>query len=679
MKTDKRDVSFTQTEEERLLVEKIQDCYRASYAHKEGLGLHNLWSKEQDYWAGDNNPPEDEDDPASNTNVIQPIIESQVADLVDGTLEILAKPVGPSDAPFATIIMKILKWVWYHNKMTPKLDEGERDRLNLGTIGWMVYQDKDAMKGRGLPIMEPCGPDTLFPDPKVKNVRDIQDGDFFIRVKPCSLNMLIRRFGDRAKLVKAEGNFNSYDPRIFKDQKTAEGANAVINSQALLFEYWEKDEEGKLRRIYMAGKVILDDSDWTHKGEDDARESFYQHGKYPFVMIPCYNAKGRLWGRSDTEQLIPVQDMINDLDDQIRMNARLMGNVQMVVGISSGINLKKWTNTPGLKVPAKDHTAWQQVNPTTIPGYIVQRREAGFNESEIISGRSDVVEGRRSGSLRAASAILAMQEAGSRRALHKKLMLQEGFSEILSLVLEYVKEFMTAEQSFDITEGKNTEFTWFRGSNLKEIPWLTPNENFNPAETAPGTERYKQLVDPNTMQPVTKDIEVDVELSLGAGMPNNKSFIYQAVVELHRENLITQEEGRATLKEILNWPIIDPFNPVGQFAGRNNSAEQLAAANGQAATTQTPEQGQPTEGQPSGGNPQNIQEVMDSLGQLDPAFLQQALSMMGGQQPTQATPEQPSSSVNPDEIMAMLQQLDPKFMEEVMAKMGGAPNAGNLG
>ena len=54
---------------------------------------------------------------------------------------------------------------------------------------------------------------------------------------------------------------------------------------------------------------------------------------------------------------------------------------------------------------------------------------------------------------------------------------------------------------------------------------------------------------------MTKIAEFDIEIHLGAGMPNNKSFIYEATIELLREGAITQEEARATLKDVLNWPI----------------------------------------------------------------------------------------------------------------------------
>lgn len=649
----KYNIEMTQSDEEKQMVIRIQDRYRASYLHKDALGMTKEWSTAEDYWAGDINLPEDEDDPASNTNIIQPIIESQVADLVDGATEIVVRGFGPSDEAFASDVRNVLKWVWHRNKMVPKLDEGERDRLNLGTVGWKVYYDFEALNGRGLTTIEPCSPDTLFPDPKIKDPRRIQEGDFFIQVMPYPLGELIRQFGDRAKLVMPEGNFTNYDPRIF-GEADYDAVDDVVNSQALLFEYWERDDEGNLRRVYMAGGIILEDSDWTHKDQKHGtRKSFYRNGKYPFVIIPCYRKKGRLWGLSDNKLLRPVQDMINDLDDQVRMNARLMGNLQIIVGMASGINIKKWTNKPGLKIPAKDPTAWQAVNPMSMPAYILQRRDTGFRESEIVSGRSDVLEGRRAGSLRAASAIVALQEAGSRRANHKKLMLQEGFVEILDLVLDYMKEFMDEEMVFDITENGNTEYTWFRGTSLNKIPWKTRNENFDPTVSVPGTEQFKDLMGPATdddgndiydevfddngnitqvqrMEPMTKEAEFDLEISFGAGMPNNKSFIYQSTLELMREGILTQQEARETLKKIMNWPLIDPYNPVGEFAGRNmQNGAQIPG-------------GMPR-GMPQGGIP--------------------------GQAPAQ--PMDPEAQMQ--ELMMLIEQMPPEMVQQIFGQLGGMP------
>ena len=648
-KNKDKDYRYVPSEKELQLLNTIQERYVSSYNMKQSLGLDTLWEKCQSYWAGDVNMPTG-DSPGSETNVIQPIIESQVADIVNGDLDILVKGQGPSDQVFSTDVAQILKWIWRHNGMTKKLDGSERDRLNFGNVILKVFWDKDAMGGRGLPVICPLSPDCFFPDPKVNDVEYLQDADYIIQTSWFSRRKLRQMFGDRALFVKPESTGQSYDSRIFGEGDYS-GSDAVTNDQACLFEYWERKDDGRLRLVYCTRDVILADSE--EDKENNVATIPEESNKYPFVMILGYKRKGRLWGMGDTEQLIKVQDLINDLDDQIRMNARLMGNVQIVVGVGAGINVNKWTNKPGLKILAKDHTAYQVVQPPYIPAYINNRREKAFYETELISGRSDVVEGRRSGSLRAASAILALQEAGSRRANHKKLMLQDGLREVMEIVLDYVKEFMTTEQAFDIVEKDKVDYLWFRGSNLKDIPQLTLNENYSPeSDDLDLRGRYRPLYDEPTVDemgeevpgaPMTKSAEFDLEVHIGAGMPNNKSFIYEAAVELHRENIATTEETREVIKKILNWPIIDPWKPEGTFAGRNSSAEQLQVANGMIGA----------------GMPEMPGMAPPASPTVDPAVVQQLQAMVQ------------SGNVDQNQLQAMLSTLPPETLELILSALQG--------
>src|SRR5690606_17273242 len=126
----------------------------------------------------------------------------------------------------------------------------------------------------------------------------------------------------------------------------------------------------------------------------------------------------------------------------------------------------KWTNRPGLKIPARDPDAWRMVTPPEIPSIIPNRRAEAKIEAQEYSGRTDAVEGRRPGGVRAASAILALQEAGSRRVNHKKLMLQVGLSEVMQLVVDMIAEHYTEEMAFRIIGSKSDEYLWFKGSEL---------------------------------------------------------------------------------------------------------------------------------------------------------------------------------------------------------------------
>ena len=615
--------TFNGKQAEKKLVTKVMERYQASYSMKDSYGVRENAKLFHEYWAGENNPSEEG---KSKTNIIQAIIESQVADLTQGDMDVQAFGVEISDMPFAVDVEMICDWIWERNKMIPKIDSNERERLVQGTAGWKIYYDEEAMKGKGLITIEPCGIETMFPDPKITDPQKIQEGDFFIHTQIRPLSFFRRTFGERGKRVKAEGGFQYYDYRVLEKLDISD---EVINDQAILYEYWEKDDDLNLRLIYCTQDELLYDSKWDTEG------SYFDHGLYPFVIVPCYKCKGRIWGKGDVEQLIPVQNTIDDLDDQIISNARCTANNQTVISKQSGINPKTWTNQPGLKIPATDIHGYKQVIPPPMPLYVLSRREKAFEEAELVSGRPDVLEGRRGGSLRAASAIIALQEAGQRRGNHKALMLSEGLAQVFELVIANIKEFMTEEQAFKITNNDKTEYKWFRGSTLRDIPVLIPMDGAEEGVQEPtgNEEMANPMIDPQTGQelmplmdekgePITKEADFDLKITIGAGMPHNKSFMYQATLELFREGIITQEEARDTLKQIISWPVIDPYHPVGTFGGRNLSPDLASMLNGMP-------------GQDAGGGIPNIDQLMQ-------------MQMQGGGAPAPASPMPMAGQLPPD-------------------------------
>lgn len=615
-----------QSEDQIALAEQIEMNFKEAFEHKASLGLMDDWATYEDYWAGRVNETGGEDHPASNTNIIHPIIESQVADLVDQPLDIMLKGLEPSDQRYAKNTQALLEWVWKKNNPELKLDKAERQRLKFGGSVIKVWFDPHAFKDRGLPTFDPINSANYFPDPKIKDYLKMQDADFIIHAMPKSIKYLRQRFGENAKMVEANAQYQN-SPLIYEGSD-ADAAGQAGKSQALLIEQWSREldenDEWILRVVHMANGIILRDSFEDLKDEESGKvSSYYENGKYPFVYIPCYSREGVMWGMGDITLLKPIQDMINDLDDQIRMNARLMGNIQVVVGIATGINLKKWTNKPGLKIPARDPSAWKMVTPPNIPSHIPGRRAEGFREAEIISGRSDIVEGRSGGSLRAASAVISMQEAGLRRVNHKRLLAQAGYKMVIELLLDYIKEFYTEEMAFRLTNADAKEsddnYMWATGSQLKNIPKLVPD--YGGVQDDDGNLPLAELKDEegNTME---KEAEFDIEVIVGTGLPNNKAFIYQATIELHREGILTNEEARLCLKELINWPIIDPHNPIGEFDGRNLSPEQMAMQNGM-----------PQEGQMPDPNMMNEPMMNDPMQQeqnLPPDVINAIASMMGG-------------------------------------------------
>lgn len=584
------------------VAKEVISRFEAAYGAKESLGLYSDWVTYEKYMRSEQNPKVKIDDPGSVTNIIFPVIASQVADLVDEPMEIMVTGWEPSDEVFATDVQRMLEWIEFRNRMFFKIDKFAWRWLKFGTSGWKMYYDPNTQ----MILIEPMSPATAFPDPKVKDVWQIQEGDFFAHAMDIPINYLRRTYGSAA--MQIEPQTASSHPTAVMPGETAEDIQQVIANKAQTIECWSKDTNNMLRRVVVANGVKLYDSKRDARLKD---QSVYDHGKYPFALVPCYPVDGQLWGMGDVQLLKPVQDLVNDLDDQIRRNARLMGNIQKMIGISSGINPKMWTNKSGINVIGRSVQKgidWDIIQPPAMPQYIVNRMQEGKQyDAQVISGRPDVVEGRRT-NVRAASGIIALQEAGIRRARHKKLMLQESLSIVFDMCVDYMKQFYTEKQAFRIL-GKNKDeqggYVWFRGSDLKSIKRMTPELNM---ET--NTYDLKPLLG-NDGKELTKDAKFDIRVNIGAGLPHNKAFLYQSLLEFVASGLLTQQEGRRFMKDMLDWPVANP-----------DMTEGLPAINVQNMNLS----GSPVPRQGPGAN----EEALQTPEQVPPEIMMQLAALLGG-------------------------------------------------
>src|SRR5690606_28743112 len=121
--------------------------FRSGWYDKDNRGLFEKWEVNDLYWEGDVNEPESDNDPASNTNIVNPNVEGQVGYLIEQNLAIETKARGPSDMAFADIARIILEFVKERNKMRRKLDVHERRRMKFGTGIFRVLFQPDYLDG----------------------------------------------------------------------------------------------------------------------------------------------------------------------------------------------------------------------------------------------------------------------------------------------------------------------------------------------------------------------------------------------------------------------------------------------------------------------------------------------------------------------------------------------------
>lgn len=545
-----------QTPERAKLAMRVQELFRASYTSKQALNLPHMWRTFDDYKHSRQGIKQDADDPNSCTNVIHPIVESQIADLVDKPYNVVATPQEFSDHLYSEQVQHMMQFILDRNKFTTKLNAAEHDRIELGTCIYKVFFDEDALDGKGLPTLEPIGPANFFNDPKVPSPHLLQESEFAIHAVPRPLSWFRRQFPKLGKYVNREVTV-PYDPLIYSGENV-DAVQTSTSERALCIECYLKDEEGELYCVTVANHLLLEDT-------RDSKQRVQRRNKFPFVVIPCYLNRGMIWGQGDVELLIPTQDLINDLDNQLRINMRLMGNPQIVVGngAGKGFDFRKWTATPGLRIPMRDHNAFRVVEARNVSSDVPVRREKAFEEADKIAGRPDVNRGEGPGKgITAASAIMALQQAGQKGVAHKARMFKDGYAEVLSLLFDEVLENWDAEMWIRI-EGTQPDWEFQDPRALTQVPMMIPN-----AAAMEGQDELVQQTD-SLGEPMTRDASFDFSLSIGDGFPTDKTFTLQMLIDLMGRDvqgmpLISWKEMRDYLK-----------NDVGIPLGSDEAIEQM--------------------------------------------------------------------------------------------------------
>lgn len=541
-----------QSDEELELARRVQWLFRQSWDAKQQLNLNQIWQKCDDYKHNRQNPKQSPDHPGSVTNVIHRVIENQISDLLDKPYSSTAKGQEPGDDMFAEQAQHVVDFILDRNKLEEKLNQSEHDRLELGNTTIKVWFDKDELDGRGMPKFEIVSPSNFFPDPKVHHTQDLQRAEFIIHAVPKPLSWFRKNF-ERGKYVQREVAI-PYNPQQVWSDDRADEVHVATSQKALLLECYMRDEDGELFCLHVANNILLEDSRKKMKGKKLQRRDLY-----PFVMINCYIRRGTVWGMGDIELLFPQVDLINELDDAIRMNARLMGNPQIVVGMGAGkgFDFRKWTTAPGLRIPMRDHTAFKIVEPVPVSSDIPLRREKAFQEVDLVSGVQDVSRGEKPGQVTAASAIVALQQSGQKMVVHKNKMFSAGWSEVINLLFDEVLENWDEEMWIRIN-GDKPDWKFINPLDFRKIPMLIPNDLHgvtgpDGAPMFPNEEPIKRLTD-DKGNPMTRDAQFDFTLNMGNGFPNDKTFLLQILTEFAKVTFqdgptITRAELRRFLRE----------------------------------------------------------------------------------------------------------------------------------
>ena len=557
--------SFMSDEEVRLVddylakIEQRRSDYTADYER---------WDLEQEAYSGDQ--PLDDNSPNTRVNIVNANIEGQVAALVEQNIAVVCRGEGPSDKGFADWARIGLDWTLRQNKIKRLLDRHERRRELFGPAWFKLYFDPDAVKGFGLVTISCPPPASMYVDGKVSDPFDLQSADYIAEVMESSKAAAIEEYGERAEAI----HFGGTDPRmVFSKPHSADDDDIFWLVQCWAMCAPAKGEKRILRLLKFSDDgVLLYDSfrKWNGKRyeELESPKPFYRYNKYPYWLTNLYYEEGKLFGFGDGKLLRPLQDMINDLYDQARRAARPN---RVFFDERSEVDLSALDEDDG-PVPCNDPNATiRVVEMGRVNDAIWRLVDMIHGEVQRVIRFSDLMLSMSSSGGQTATESSIQQQQGALGIDHKKLMLQETLVDLCEYALDLMIEHYDAGKAFRIDEDKD-DYTWIDFRQMDKVPVQVPAtasfrkqwKRRNPDKPVPA---FEVLKDENGKE-MTKSVDLDIEVTIGAGLPKNKAFLYQMLERLAplvavnkaglQQPVLTWEELRSFIEDFLGLPLEQP-------------------------------------------------------------------------------------------------------------------------
>ena len=197
-----------------------------------------------------------------------------------------------------------------------------------------------------------------------------------------------------------------------------------------------------------------------------------------------------------------------------------------------------------------------------------------------------------------ATESLALQNSGNSMIEHKKGLLQETLSDVFEYAIELALLNWNTTMLFRIT-GKNGEddFESFNPDLLNRVPVMIESDteyrnNYLQKNPDAKPEDYKYM---QSDKGETRKIMFDLNVTVGAGLPNNRAYRYSIVRQAYADKAISKKEYRNYLTKQLGLniqeiPVQQQQEATGQIPNQTIGMNQNAGiegltANGNVATS----------------------------------------------------------------------------------------------
>ena len=368
-------------------------------------------------------------------------------------------PREEGDKGEAEMLSSIIPVILEQNDFEETYDNVQDYRLKSGTGVYGIFWDNEKMNGLGDISILKADLINLFWEP---GITDIQRSRHLFHVELADNDLLEQEYPQlRGKLSSSSIDLSKY---VYDDTVDTSTKSAVVDW------YYKKRQNGRnvLHYCKYVNDVVLFA---TENDPEMAERGWYDHGMYPFVFDPLFSMEGTPCGFGYIDVGKDTQAYIDRANQAIMQNMLANAKPRHFIRSDGSVNEAEYADTTKDFIHVDGSLGQDSILPVQgkpLNNVYIEVLHDKIDELKETTGNRDISTGGTTSGVTAASAIAAMQEAGSKLSRDNNKASYRAFRKVVLMVIELIRQFYDLPRCFRIMgENGTARFVEYSNTNLQ--------------------------------------------------------------------------------------------------------------------------------------------------------------------------------------------------------------------
>ena len=382
-------------------------------------------------------------------------IANKHADAMDNFPSPNILPREEGDKAEAEMLTSIIPVILDQNDFEETYSDVMNYKLKMGTGVYGVFWDKSKMNGLGDISIRKIDLINLFWE---SGIMDIQKSRNLFHVELADNDLLMQSYPQlQGKLGTATMDITKY---VYDDKVDTNDKSIVVDW------YYKKNVGGKTVLHYC--KYVNDEVLFATENDPMfAERGWYDHGLYPFVFDPLFTTEGTPTGFGYIDVGKDSQAYIDRGNQAIMKNMLANAKPRHFIRDDGSVNEEEYADLDKDFIHVDGQLGQDSILPVQgkpLNDIYVTVINNKVDELKETTGNRDISTGGTTSGVTAASAIAAMQEAGSKLSRDNNKASYRAFRKMCLMVVELIRQFYDLPRKFRIM-GENGAARYVEYSN----------------------------------------------------------------------------------------------------------------------------------------------------------------------------------------------------------------------